>query len=238
MHLLYITDVFCPWCYGFIPVMRRLLREHPTLPVRVLGGNLVESPQRISEMLEEHPALPAFFERLEQTTGQTTACFRELVKASSQGERNWLMHSAAMNLPLAALRRLAPGHELAQMEAFEEGFYAQAQDVMSPDFWGRVAARWGISQAELQAALQDPAVQQAAEKDAREAEDIMGEFCLYPTLYLAQEERRTLLARGYVPWERVAASLEAALADDTSQTAFPEGAACGLDGHCDIPTDS
>ena len=65
-----------------------------------------------------------------------------------------------------------------------------------------------------------------------------GEFCLYPTLYLAQEERRTLLARGYVPWERVAASLEAALADDTSQTAFPEGAACGLDGHCDIPTDS
>ena len=78
MHLLYITDVFCPWCYGFIPVMRRLSRDHPSLPVRVLGGNLVESPQRISEMLEEHPALPAFFERLEQTTGQTTARFREL----------------------------------------------------------------------------------------------------------------------------------------------------------------
>ena len=56
MHLLYITDVFCPWCYGFIPVMRRLSRDHPSLPVRVLGGNLVESPQRISEMLEKHPA--------------------------------------------------------------------------------------------------------------------------------------------------------------------------------------
>lgn len=234
MHLLYITDVFCPWCYGFIPVMHRLIREHPSLPVRVLGGNLMESPQRISEMLEEHPTLPDFFERLEQTTGQSTARFRELVKASSHGERNCLMHSAAMNLPLAALRRLAPGHELAQMEAFEEGFYAHAQDVMAPDFQSRVAARWGVAHAELQAALQDPAVHQAAEKDAREAEDIMGEFCLYPTLYLEREDRRTLLARGYVPYERVAASLEAALADAAPQTAFPEGAACGLDGHCDI----
>ena len=236
MHLLYITDVFCPWCYGFIPVMRRLSRDHPSLPVRVLGGNLVESPQRISEMLEEHPALPAFFERLEQTTGQTTARFRELVKASSGGEQNWLMHSAAMNLPLAALRRLAPGHELEQMEAFEEGFYSEARDVMAPDFWDRVAARWGISQARLQTALHDPAVQQAAEEDAREAEDIMGEFCLYPTLYLEQGAGRTLLARGYVPYERVKEALEAALSDAAPEAAFPEGAACGIDGCCDTKT--
>ena len=218
MHLLYITDVFCPWSYGFIPVMRRLSRDHPSLPVRVLGGNLVESPQRISEMLEEHPALPAFFERLEQTTGQTTARFRELVKASSGGEQNWLMHSAAMNLPLAALRRLAPGHELEQMEAFEEGFYSEARDVMAPAFWDRVAARWGISQARLQTALHDPAVQQAAEEDAREAEDIMGEFCLYPTLYLEQGAGRTLLARGYVPYERVQAVARAEEAQKQAQS--------------------
>ncbi len=236
MHLLYITDVFCPWCYGFIPVMRRLTRDHPSLPVRVLGGNLVESPQRISEMLEEHPTLPAFFERLEQTTGQTTARFRELVKASSNGDQNWLMHSAAMNLPLAALRRLAPGHELEQMEAFEEGFYGEARDVMAPDFWNSVAARWDVSQAQLQTALHDPAVRQTAEKDARTAADIMGELCLYPTLYLAQGARRTLLARGYVPYERVKDALEAALSDAAPEAVFPEGAACGIDGCCDMKT--
>ena len=52
MKLLYVTDVFCPWCYGFIPVMRRLVREHPSLPIRVLGGNLMDQPQRLSEMLK------------------------------------------------------------------------------------------------------------------------------------------------------------------------------------------
>lgn len=232
MHLLYITDVFCPWCYGFIPVMRRLTQENPSLPIRVLGGNLVESPQRISQMLEEHPTLPAFFERLEQTTGQTTTRFRALVKASPHGDENWLMHSAAMNLPLAALRRLAPGQELAQMEAFQEGFYADAQDVMSPAFWNRVASRWNISPAALQDALTDPDVRRTAEHDAREAEDIMGEFCLYPTLYLERDSRKTLLARGYAPYAAVRNALDAALAS-APQPVFSQGAACGLDGHCD-----
>ena len=34
-HFLYLSDVFCPWCYGFAPVMQRLAAEHPDLPVRV-----------------------------------------------------------------------------------------------------------------------------------------------------------------------------------------------------------
>lgn len=235
MKLLYVTDVFCPWCYGFIPVMRRLVREHPSLPIRVLGGNLMDQPQRLSEMLEEHPTIPAFFERLEQTTGQSTARFRELLAAvPGDSSRDWLMHSAAMNLPLAALRRLAPGHELAQMEAFEESFYAGAQNVMEPSFWNEVAARWNIAPAALQAALHQEDVRLAAARDAREAEDIMGEFCLYPTLYLERGTQRTLLARGYVPYETVNGALEAALAGAPRQETIPEGAACGLDGHCDV----
>ena len=42
-HFLYLSDVFCPWCYGFAPVMQRLAAEHPELPVRVLGGDLTVS---------------------------------------------------------------------------------------------------------------------------------------------------------------------------------------------------
>ena len=54
MNLLYLTDVFCPWCYGFAPVIRRLAAEHPELPVRVLGGNLMDEPQTLTGMLEEY----------------------------------------------------------------------------------------------------------------------------------------------------------------------------------------
>ena len=49
-HFLYISDVFCPWCYGFAPVMHRLAAEHPEWPVRVLCGSLVEEPTTLQTM--------------------------------------------------------------------------------------------------------------------------------------------------------------------------------------------
>lgn len=132
MNLLYLTDVFCPWCYGFAPVMRRLAAEHPELPVRVLGGNLMDEPQTLTGMLEEYPTIREFFARLQETTGQSTEHFRQALEQAVAGTGpDLLMHSPAMNLPLAALRHLAPGHELEQMEAFQMAFYAQGRDVMA-----------------------------------------------------------------------------------------------------------
>ncbi len=132
MNFLYLTDVFCPWCYGFAPVMRRLVAEHPELPVRVLGGNLMDEPQTLTGMLEEYPTIREFFARLQETTGQSTEHFRQALERAVAGTGpDLLMHSPAMNLPLAALRHLAPGHQLEQMEAFQMAFYAQARDVMA-----------------------------------------------------------------------------------------------------------
>lgn len=232
MNLLYITDVFCPWCYGFLPVMKRLAAEYPSLPVKVLGGNLMDTPQRISAMLEEHPALVDFFLRLEQTTGQTTARFRELLQhVTPQGSTDWLMHSAPVNLPLAVLRQLAPGKELEQMEVFENHFYGSAGDVMQPEFWIDTAARWGIDAETFQAALQQEETRLAADHDAHRAEEIMGEFCLYPTLYLERDNQLFLVTRGYAPYETAHTALEG-LFEGAATPMIAAGAACGLDGHC------
>ena len=212
MNLLYLTDVFCPWCYGFAPVMRRLAAEHPELPVRVLGGNLMDEPQTLTGMLEEYPTIREFFARLQETTGQSTEHFRQALEQAVAGTGpDLLMHSPAMNLPLAALRHLAPGHELEQMEAFQMAFYAQGRDVM--------------------AAGEQAAIAAAARHDAAEAEEVMGEFLLYPTLYLEHDGQRTLLARGYSDYASVRAKLDDALRG-VRESPVAQGAACGLDGKC------
>ena len=56
---------------------------------------------------------------------------------------------------------------------------------------------------------------------------IQGEFALYPTLYLEDGASRRLLARGFAPYEQVAAKL----ADAASAPVL--GPVCTLDGHCD-----
>ena len=218
MNLLYLTDVFCPWCYGFAPVMRRLAAEHPDRPVRVLGGNLMDEPQPLTGMLEEYPTIREFFARLQETTGQSTEHFRQALEQAVAGTGpDLLMHSPAMNLPLAALRHLAPGHELEQMEAFQMAFYAQGRDVMAAGA--------------LTAAMADPAIRSAARHDAAEAEEVMGEFLLYPTLYLEHDGQRTLLARGYSDYASVRAKLDDAL-HGVRESPVAQGAACSLDGKC------
>lgn len=235
MNLLYLTDVFCPWCYGFAPVMRRLAAEHPELPVRVLGGNLMDEPTTLTGMLEEYPTIRQFFARLQETTGQPTERFRQCLEDAVAGSGpDLLMHSPAMNLPLAALRHLAPGHELEQMEAFQLAFYGQGRDVMAAAGQATLAAAWLTGEdipARLAEALADPAIREAARRDAAEAEAVMGEFLIYPTLYLEHEGQRTLLARGYSDYPAVRARLDEALQGVPSSPVL-QGAACGLDGKC------
>lgn len=230
MNILYLSDVFCPWCYGFGPVLRRLLAGHPELPVRVLGGDLMDEPLTLSEMKEEHPSIREFFARLEATTGQPVDAFLRILDGAGGGGPDWRMYSPETGLPLVALKALAPGHEVAQMEAFQHAFYGEGRDVLDPAAQHEIASRWGVDAGAFDAACADAAVRERAEQEAAEASAIMGEFRLYPTLYLENGEERVLLARGYAGYESVKAKLDAALSGVREGCA--EGAACGLDGRC------
>lgn len=226
MNLLYLSDVFCPWCYGFVPVMRRILADRPELSVRVLGGDLVEVPRMLSAMKGSRD----FFTRLATTTGQPVGAFLDALDSAGAGGPDLRMHSPEAGAAFVALKLLAPGHEADQMEAFQSAFYGEGRDVFDPAVQHALAARWGVDAAAFDAALADSNVRERAERETAEALAIMDEFRLYPTLYLERNGERELLARGYAPYETVRAKLDAALAGERETAA--EGAACGLDGGC------
>lgn len=225
---IYITDVFCPWCFGFAPVMEKLAAQHG-FPVRVLCGNLVDEPEQTSSM--GTPRLRAFFQRLSDTTGRSLGSgFFGLLEESG----SVLMDSSKSAQLMAALKKLAPGHALEQMETFQNVFYEDGRDVLSLDVQADVAARWGVKREELARALASDAVQDKAKKEMDEAEEILGDFVVYPTLYVKTDDGELhAVARGFAPYEDVEAKIEAALASGESLNAV-SGAACGLDGTCCI----
>lgn len=222
-HLLYISDVFCPWCYGFAPVMRRLAAEHPEWPVRVLCGSLVEEPTTLRRMAAEHPTLRAFFERLAATTGQAVG--GRFLKRFEPGEEDVPLFSPEMATVLAAVKRLRPGRELETMEAFQTAFYRDGRNVLAPEGQAGIA---GVDPDALAHALSDPAVMAEAERESEEAIETLGDFVVYPTLWLADGGDRLLLSRGYSRYEAVASRLAARRAGEDSADA------CGLDGACPL----
>lgn len=222
---LLITDVFCPWCYGFAPVMRRLLSEYG-YPVRVLCGNLVDEPMLSSVMGD--PKGLAFFKRLVETTGRPVGegLYRLLEKGNGV-----LMDSSKAAVLLRALKKLAPGAALEQMEAFQEAFYSDGLDVLSAEVQAKVAARWGVDGGGLAEMLSSGAVAGDARKDMDEAEEILGDFVVYPTLYVRDDAGGLhAVARGYAPYEAVAEKLKAALESGTEAGVSAE--ACGPGGCC------
>ncbi len=223
---IYVTDVFCPWCFGFAPVMERLVGVH-AFPVRVLCGNLVDEPEQTSAM--GTPRLRAFFQRLSDTTGRTLGHgFFQLLEE----EGSVLMDSSRSALLMAALKKLAPGHALAQMEAFQDAFYKDGRDVLSLDVQADVAARWGVQAGDLEKALASDAVRDKARREMDEAEDILGDFVVYPTLFVKTDDGELhAVARGYAPFEDVEAKIQDALASGSSLNAV-SAEACGLDGTC------
>ncbi|MCQ2444273.1 MAG: DsbA family protein [Mailhella sp.] len=222
---LLITDVFCPWCYGFAPVMRRLLAEYG-YPVRVLCGNLVDEPMLSSEMGD--PKGLAFFKRLVETTGRPVG--DGLYGILKQG-RGVLMDSTKAAVLLRALKKLAPGAALEQMEAFQDAFYARGLDVLSGAVQAEVAAGWGVDAEALASALASDAVAAEARRDMEEAEEILGDFVVYPTLYLRDDAGGLhAVARGYAPYGTVCEKIKSAL--ESGSEAGLSADACGPDGCC------
>ena len=113
------------------------------------------------------------------------------------------MFSPDMAVPLAALKKLAPGHELEQMEAFQTAFYGEGRDVLAPEVQMRMA---NVDGDVFMRALEDPDVQAAAEAEREEALDILGDFVVYPTSFLKRTTASAMgRARGYADYPVVAA---------------------------------
>ena len=135
---------------------------------------------------------------------------------------------------MAALKKVAPGHALEQMEAFQDAFYKDGRDVLDPAVQADVAARWGVAAEDLKQALASEAVRDKAKKDMDEAEEMLGDFVVYPTLFVKTDDGELhAVARGFAPLETVEEKIEAALASGESLNAV-SGSACGLDGTCCI----
>ena len=177
------------------------------------------------------PRLRAFFQRLSDTTGRKLGSgFFGLLEESG----SVLMDSSRSALLMAALKKLAPGHALEQMEAFQNAFYEDGRDVLALDVQADVAARWGVTAQALSQAFASEAVQKKAQKEMDEAEEILGDFVVYPTLFVKTDDGELYaVARGFAPFDEVEAKIEAALASGESLNAV-SGSACGLNGECCI----
>lgn len=218
-HFIYLADIFCPWCYGFGPVMKRIASEHPELPVKVVGGNLIPRPMTLAEDQAANPGLVDFWRSVEKTVGRPLT---GAIEAALSG-REVCMYSPGADEILVTLNRLAPGHGLDQLLDLEDMFYLKGVDIFSADSLAGIAARWNIPPEKLAGVLDTEGALAATQRNLAEAGRLLGEVGSYPSIFLAQRDKLLAVSRGYVRYETVASLLEDALNDMDIAPANHEG---------------
>lgn len=208
-YLIYIVDVFCPWCYAFAPVMKKLAAENSDMQVRVIGGNLISRPITLAEDAAQSPGLVDFWHEVESTSGRS---LEGAINAVETG-RDVRLYSPGADEILAVLKKMAPGHELEQLFELEEMFYGQGRDMFTDEALSEIAARWHIDPEHFEFALDQPAALAATEKNLALAAELMGEISSYPSVLLVRGDRYDAVSRGYVRYETVAARLADAMRD-------------------------
>lgn len=206
---IYIADVFCPWCYAFAPVMKKLAGENPDIPVHVLGGNLISRPMTLAEDAAQSPGLVQFWHEVEHASGRSLA---GAIKAVETG-RDVRLYSPGADELLAVLKKMAPGHELEQLFELEEMFYGQGRDIFTDEALAGIAGHWGIEPGQFASALDQPAALAATERNLEMAAGLMGEITAYPSVLLVRGDRYDAVSRGFVHYETVAARLADAMRD-------------------------
>lgn len=202
-----MADIFCPWCYGFGPVMKRIARENPEIPVSVVGGNLISRPMTLADDMAANPGLVDFWRSVEKTVGRPLT---GAIDAALAGKAI-RMYSPGADEILVTLRNFAPGHELDQLLFLEDMFYLHGEDMFAQEGLDRIASQWKIPAGKFERALDSKGALEATRRNLAEASELLGEAGSYPSLFFAKGDEVYAVSQGFVHYETVASRLSSVM---------------------------
>lgn len=230
---LYISDVFCAWCYGFTPTLHKALAEY-NLDVHVMCGALHEEPLSLKIRSERVPNTREFIEKMHKITGvQISDAYVDML--TGENNENIFMDSLAASHLFYSLRHFAPKKSLEIIESMQNIFYAQGQDVFSKESIHNLCIKFSINIDDFYVFFNNPLHKQEALDETELTFEIMNDVVLYPCLYyIDEQEEKHFVSRGFLPFEELQQAIAKVINPSKEQEEKPivSGMACSLDGTC------
>jgi putative protein-disulfide isomerase len=199
IHLIYVMDPMCSWCYGFAPVVEGLVNEYKgSLQFKIVMGGLrpgTEKPldAQMKETIKHHwqdvnkvteqPFDFTFFDREEFIYDTEPAC-RAVV----------------------TMRYLKPVCELDFVKAIQTAFYANNNDVTKRDVLASIAYQFGVEEESFLEKFDSDEMKEKTQQDFNIARHLQA--TAFPSLYLLNGTSIHLINRGYRPYDGMKAHLE------------------------------
>jgi putative protein-disulfide isomerase len=209
-HLLYYCyDAYCGWCYGFSPVINRLIAEHnDKFEVEVLSGGMIlpETPRHIRVTAEYTQRAYKNVEEL------TDVKFGEdyLWHIFNPDKSDWHPNSEKPAIALCIFKDYFPEKQVNFATDLQYALHFEGRDLVDDEAYRHLLAKYYIPVDQFYRKL----------RSAEYKEKAYYEFALvkqlkvtgYPTLLLqATESKFYLLARGYTDYKSLTENIESSL---------------------------
>lgn len=198
MDLVYIGDPMCSWCWGFLPVLRRL-RQERSARIEVRVGGLRPGPAARPLDDDVRAYLWHHWRQVEAASGQR-------IDPTLLERQNWVYDTELPCRAVVAVRELVPERAFDLFARLQEAFYRDAVDITCRGSYPALLRELELPVGEVVTALVDDANRARTYREFRAVRRLG--VTAFPALFLRRRGRLAPVARGFVDDERLAAALE------------------------------
>ena len=209
--LIYCYDAYCGWCYGFSPVMRKVMdRFKKDVTIEVLSGGMMVN-EAVAPIEKISPYIQGAYQRVEEMAGVK---FGEdfLWHVNHPELSDWVMNSEKPAIALCIFKEYYPGRQLEFASDLQYALNYEGRDLDDNEAYLHLLEKYSIQPEPFYEKLQSEEYK----------ENAFYEFALcrqlqvtgFPAVLMQLSETKFhLLCRGYTSYEEMEERIEAVLKD-------------------------
>ncbi|MFN4123224.1 MAG: DsbA family protein [Flavobacteriales bacterium] len=203
--LIYVFDALCGWCYGFSPVMQKIKNEYSQeFDFEIVSGGLIIG-ERIGPYGDFANYILNAIPGLENTTGlKVGATYKEQLKTDQL-----IQNSIPPAKALCYVKSVKPESAVDFAHHVQSAKFYKGKDLNEAESYRSMIENMGINFDEFSIFFNNPANDAMAFQDFERARQlgING----FPAIVLVQNQKASILTRGYVAYPQLNQLLKNAL---------------------------
>lgn len=204
--LFYCYDAYCGWCYGFSPVMKKIVETFKDqFEVEVLSGGMMVDEQ-IVPIDKIAPYIQSAYKRVEELTGIK---FGEdfLWHINNPGESDWIMNSEKPAIALCIFKDYYPARQLEFASDLQYALNYEGRDLDDNEAYRHLLEKYSIQPEVFYERLASEEYKERAYYEFALCKQL--QVTGFPAVLMQLNESKFyLLARGYTSFEDLQERIE------------------------------
>lgn len=226
--LLYITDAYCCWCYGFRKTMAEVSEVFgEQVDIQVVHGGMIPSDLALRTLFSSFPDPVELHMRISRLSGQPFGkAYLDRLRALSRSNR--VVNSLVPARALHALKSVTSASELQIFSELQKAYYRDDLDLMDVATHRHVASIVKADEEAFDRAFMAKSSEWGVKSDLAFISRLgVGSF---PTLLIQNGSGYIAVARGFTNFSRVRSVLNRVLAEQFSAASGADTNSCRSDG--------